>query len=72
MIALLKTAIADLADLSETNIVVSHLINFNTENNKALIHAIEMTDISNVNERIVQRKAVESLGRLKGSVQWEK
>jgi len=67
-IALLETPIADLADPSEKYIAVSHLINFNTEKTiKALIHAIETTDVSNVDERIVRRKAVESLGRLKAT-----
>lgn len=67
-IALLETPIEDLADPSEKYIAVSHLINFNTEKTiKALIHAIETTDVSNVDERIVRRKAVESLGRLKAT-----
>ena len=67
-IALLETPIADLADPSEKYIAVSHLINFNTEKTiNALIHAIETTDITNVDERIVRRKAVESLGRLKAT-----
>ena len=50
-IALLETPIADLADPSEKYIAVSHLINFNTEKTiNALIHAIETTDVSNVDE----------------------
>jgi bilin biosynthesis protein len=65
-IALLETPIADLADPSEKYIAVSHLSNFNTEKT-ALIHSIETTDVNNVDERIVRRKAVESLGRLKAT-----
>lgn len=64
-IELLETPIADLADPSEKYIAVSHLINFNTEKTiQALIKAIETADITNVDERIVRRKAIESLGRL--------
>lgn len=67
-IALLETPIADLADPSEKYIAVSHLINFNTEKTiKALIHTIETTNISDVDERVVRRKAIESLGRLKAT-----
>jgi bilin biosynthesis protein len=64
-IELLETPIAMLKDPSEKYIAVSHLINFNTEKTvNALIKAIETTDVTDVDERIVRRKAVESLGRL--------
>ena len=65
-IAILETPIKELEDPSEKYIAVSHLINFDSEKTiQALIRAIETSNIAEVDERIVRRKAIESLGRLK-------
>lgn len=65
-IAILETPIKELEDPSEKYIAVSHLINFDSEKTiQALIQAIETSNVSEVDERIVRRKAIESLGRLK-------
>ena len=65
-IAILQTPIKELEDPSEKYIAVSHLINFDSEKTvQALIRAIETSNVSEVDERIVRRKAIESLGRLK-------
>ena len=65
-IAILETPIKELEDPSEKYIAVSHLINFDTEKTiQALIRAIETSNVAEVDERIVRRKAIESLGRLK-------
>ena len=65
-IVILETPIKELEDPSEKYIAVSHLINFDTEKTiQALIRAIETSNVAEVDERIVRRKAIESLGRLK-------
>ena len=65
-IAILETPIKELEDPSEKYIAVSHLINFDSEKTiRALIRAIETSNVAEVDERIVRRKAIESLGRLK-------
>ena len=65
-IVILETPIKELEDPSEKYIAVSHLINFDSEKTvQALIRAIETSNRSEVDERIVRRKAIESLGRLK-------
>ena len=65
-IAILETPIKELEDPSEKYIAVSHLINFDSEKTiQALIRAIETSNVAAVDERIVRRKAIESLGRLK-------
>ena len=65
-IAILETPIKELEDPSEKYIAVSHLINFESEKTiQALIRAIETSNVAEVDERIVRRKAIESLGRLK-------
>ena len=65
-IAILETPIKELEDPSEKYIAVSHLINFDSEKTvQALIRAIETSNVAEVDERIVRRKAIESLGRLK-------
>ncbi len=65
-IAIIDTPIEQLDDPSEKYIAVSHLINFPTEQSiAALIRAIENSNPDELDQRIVRRKAVESLGRLK-------
>lgn len=65
-ISILETPIKELEDPSEKYIAVSHLINFDSEKTiQALIRAIETSNVAEVDERIVRRKAIESLGRLK-------
>ncbi|HAN45142.1 MAG TPA: phycocyanin operon protein Y [Cyanobacteria bacterium UBA8156] len=63
-IALLDTPEADLAEGDSRYVAASHLVNFNTPASiAALIRAVERTDPS-LDNRIVRRKALESLGRL--------
>ncbi|MFQ3679426.1 MAG: HEAT repeat domain-containing protein [Pseudanabaenaceae cyanobacterium] len=63
-IALLDTPEADLAEGDSRYVAASHLVNFNTPASiAALIRAVENTDPS-LDNRIVRRKALESLGRL--------
>ncbi|MEM7725062.1 MAG: HEAT repeat domain-containing protein [Cyanobacteria bacterium P01_A01_bin.45] len=66
-IALLKTPPDKIEDASDRYIAASHLMNFSTpESINALIEAVERDD-PDLDNRIVRRKAVESLGRLKVS-----
>jgi bilin biosynthesis protein len=63
-IALLDTPEAELAEGDSRYVAASHLVNFNTPASvAALIRAVACTDPS-LNNRIVRRKALESLGRL--------
>ena len=63
-IALLKTPKDQLEDASDRYIAASHLMNFSTpESIAALIEAVHR-DEPDLDNRIVRRKAVESLGRL--------
>ncbi|MEM9772525.1 MAG: phycocyanin operon protein Y, partial [Cyanobacteria bacterium P01_D01_bin.73] len=67
-IALLDTPPSELEPGESRYIAASHLINFPTERAIAsLIRAVELEDGS-LDTRIVQRKAVESLGRLQATV----
>ena len=67
-ITLLDTPPSELEPGESRYIAASHLINFPTERAIAsLIRAVEFEDGS-LDTRIVQRKAVESLGRLKAAV----
>jgi bilin biosynthesis protein len=64
-ISIIDTPLNQLEDSSDKYIAVSHLINFPTEQSiAALVRAIETSNPSELDERIVRRKAVESLGRL--------
>ncbi|NJL11345.1 MAG: phycocyanin operon protein Y [Calothrix sp. SM1_7_51] len=64
-IGIIDTPIHQLEDPSDKYIAVSHLINFPTDKSiAALVRAIENNDPNELDERIVRRKAVESLGRL--------
>jgi bilin biosynthesis protein len=64
-ITIIDTPLLELEDPSDKYIAVSHLINFPTESAiAALIRAIENSNPDELDERIVRRKAVESLGRL--------
>jgi bilin biosynthesis protein len=64
-ITIIDTPLLELEDASDKYIAVSHLINFPTESAiAALIRAIENSNPAELDERIVRRKAVESLGRL--------
>lgn len=64
-IALLDTPHDQLEDASDRYVAASHLINFATEQSiAALIRAVQTTD-PQLDNRIVRRKAVESLGRLR-------
>ncbi|MEM7553198.1 MAG: HEAT repeat domain-containing protein [Cyanobacteria bacterium P01_A01_bin.84] len=63
-ITLLKTPPEKLEDASDRYIAASHLMNFSTpESIEALLEAVKRDD-PNLDNRIVRRKAVESLGRL--------
>jgi bilin biosynthesis protein len=63
-IAILDTPQDQLSENDSRYIAASHLINFPTEQSiNALIRAIQQTD-SSLDNRIVRRKSVESLGRL--------
>jgi bilin biosynthesis protein len=64
-IAIIDTPLEQLEDPSDKYIAVSHLINFPTEQSiAALVRAIETSNPTELDHRIVRRKAVESLGRL--------
>ena len=64
-IAIIDAPIEQLEDPSDKYIAVSHLINFPTETSiAALVRAIETSNPDELDERIVRRKAIESLGRL--------
>jgi bilin biosynthesis protein len=64
-ISIIDTPLSQLEDTSDKYVAVSHLINFPTERAiAALIRAIENSNPKELDERIVRRKAVESLGRL--------
>jgi bilin biosynthesis protein len=63
-IALLDTPLDQLAEDDSRYVAASHLVNFPTEKSiQALIRSIGQTDPS-LQNRIVRRKAIESLGRL--------
>jgi bilin biosynthesis protein len=63
-IALLDTPQAQISEDDSRYIAASHLVNFPTENSiQALMRAIQQTD-SSLENRIVRRKSVETLGRL--------
>ncbi|AFZ03790.1 HEAT repeat domain-containing protein [Calothrix sp. PCC 6303] len=64
-ITIIDTPLSELENSSDKYIAVSHLINCPTESAiAALIRAIENSNPQELDERIVRRKAVESLGRL--------
>lgn len=66
-IAILETPMDQLEDTSDRYVAASHLINFPTERSiHTLIAAVQNQD-SSLDNRIVRRKAVESLGRLQAS-----
>jgi bilin biosynthesis protein len=63
-IALLDTPLDQLGEDDSRYVAASHLINFSTDRSiQALIRAVQNTDPA-LDNRIVRRKAVESLGRL--------
>ena len=65
-IALLDTPQAEIKEGDSRYIAASHLINFSTDASiHALIRAVEATDDTSLENRIVRRKSVESLGKLK-------
>lgn len=67
-ISLLKTPLDELEDTADRYVAASHLINFPTERSiNALIEAVQNDD-PRLDNRIVRRKAVESLGRLQTSI----
>lgn len=67
-ISIIDTPLNQLEDPSDKYIAVSHLINFSTEQSvAALVRAIETSNPAELDERIVRRKAVESLGRLQAA-----
>lgn len=67
-IALLDTPLDQLGEDDSRYVAASHLINFPTERSiNALIRAVQQTDPS-LDNRIVRRKSVETLGRLKAEV----
>ena len=66
-IALLKTPLAQLEDLSDRYLAASHLASFPSLNSiNALIETVENQDRHQFH-RIARRKAIESLGRLKAT-----
>jgi bilin biosynthesis protein len=68
-IALLDTPIGDLDDPSDKYIAASHLINYPTEASiAALMRVIQTSDPAILDDRIVRRKALESLGRLQAPI----
>jgi bilin biosynthesis protein len=67
-ISIIDTPLLQLEDPSDKYIAVSHLINFPTsESIAALIRAIQTSNPEELDERIVRRKAVESLGHLQAA-----
>jgi len=67
-IALLDTPQDELAEGDSRYVAASHLINFDTDGSvAALIRAIQRVDDDSLENRIVRRKSVESLGKLKAS-----
>jgi bilin biosynthesis protein len=68
-IALLDTPIGDLDDPSDKYIAASHLINYPTDASiAALMRVIQTSDPEILDDRIVRRKALESLGRLQAAI----
>jgi bilin biosynthesis protein len=66
-IALLITPQAELEDDDSRYVAASHLANFPSERSiDALIHAVQTTD-SSLDNRIVRRKSIETLGRLQAT-----
>lgn len=66
-IAFLDTPLDQVRDGNARYTAAAHLVNFSTERSiQALIRAVKNTD-SSLDNRIVRRKAVESLGRLKST-----
>ncbi|MEO1375223.1 MAG: HEAT repeat domain-containing protein [Cyanobacteria bacterium J06635_10] len=67
-IALLDTPQEELSEDDSRYIAASHLVNFPTERSiNALIRAVQQTD-SALDNRIVRRKSIETLGRLQAEV----
>ena len=67
-IALLDTPQSQLKEGDSRYVAASHLINFSTDASiHALIRAIEATEDTSLENRIVRRKSVESLGKLKAA-----
>ncbi|MEM9212934.1 MAG: phycocyanin operon protein Y [Cyanobacteria bacterium P01_F01_bin.150] len=67
-IALLDTPQSQLKEGDSRYVAASHLINFSTDSSiQALIRAVEATEDQSLENRIVRRKSVESLGKLKAS-----
>ena len=65
-IALLDTPQSQLKEGDSRYVAASHLINFSTDASiHALIRAVKATDDPSLENRIVRRKSVESLGKLK-------
>ncbi len=66
-IALLDTPQSEISEDDSRYIAASHLINFQTEQSiQALMRAVQQDD-SALDNRIVRRKSIESLGRLKAT-----
>ncbi|AUS99025.1 phycocyanin operon protein Y [Nostoc sp. CENA543] len=66
-IALLDTPLDQLSEDDSRYVAAAHLVNFPTEQSiNALIRAVQQTDPS-LDNRIVRRKSVETLGRLKAT-----
>lgn len=67
-IAILDTPQAQLKEGDSRYIAASHLINFSTERSiQSLMRAVEARDDTSLENRIVRRKSVESLGKLKAA-----
>lgn len=67
-IALLDTPQAQLGDDRSRYVAASHLANFPSEPSiQALIRAVQSTEDTSLDNRIVRRKSVETLGRLQAS-----
>ena len=67
-IAILDTPQAQLKEGDSRYIAASHLINFSTERSiQSLMQAVEAKDDTSLDNRIVRRKSVESLGKLQAA-----
>lgn len=67
-IALLDTPQSQVGDEGSRYVAASHLVNFPTEQSiGALMRAVQCTDDPSLDNRIVRRKSVETLGRLQAT-----
>lgn len=67
-IALLDTPQDQISENDSRYVAASHLVNFPTERSiNALIRAVQCTDDASLDNRIVRRKSVETLGRLQAT-----